>query len=161
MTAALTIATEAAAASTSAESVLGIAGFNNRSGIPCVRSETSSLRFAFLIDVNRRGKIKLTRCSYLERFRVVDVLARLDIDGPPHTNPTAPNPLIRVLAPYNGVAVPCPHFHFYVEGYEARWAVPASTMGFQQTDDLVVALRDFMTHCGVESVPTAIQYPIQ
>lgn len=50
-------------------------------------------RTAFLIDANRRGKIKLTKCTLLERYRVVDCLARLDIDGPPHTNPTAASPL--------------------------------------------------------------------
>lgn len=98
-------------------------------------------RTAFLIDVNRRGKIKLTRCSYLERYRVVDILARLDIDGPPHTNPTAAAPPLPILAPHNGATVPCPHFHFYVEGYEAKWAVPASGAGFTQTGDLVLALR--------------------
>jgi len=68
-------------------------------------------RTAFLIDANRRGRIKLTKCTYLERYRVVDVLARLDIDGPPHTNPTVTNPPLPMLAPYNGVTVSCPHYH--------------------------------------------------
>lgn len=117
-------------------------------------------RTAFLIDANRRGKIKLTKCTYLERYRVVDVLARLDIDGPPHTNPTAANPPLPMLAPYNGASVSCPHYHFFVEGYEARWAVPASVVGLNQTTDLVQALREFMTHCGVQEVPI-IQYPMQ
>ena len=114
-------------------------------------------RTKFLIDANRRGKIKLTKCTYLERYRVVDVLARLDIDGPPHTNPTAPNPPLPLLAPYNGQTVSCPHYHFFVEGYEVRWAVPASVVGFNQTADLVLALREFMAHCGVQDVPI-IQY---
>jgi hypothetical protein len=84
----------------------------------------------------------------------------LDIDGPPHTNPTAPNPPLSVLVPYNGLTVPCPHYHFFVEGYEDRWAVPASVVGFNQTTDLVAALREFMIHCGVQDVPM-IQYPMQ
>ena len=117
-------------------------------------------RHTFLIDVNRRGKIRLTRCSYLERYRVVDVLARLDIDGPPHTNPTAAQPPLPILASYNGASVQCPHFHFFVEGYDDRWAVPAAAMGFRQTTDIVLALREFMTHCGVEDVPPMIQYTI-
>lgn len=116
-------------------------------------------RDAFLIDVNRRGKIKLTRCSYLERFRIVDILARFDIDGPPHTNPTAIAPPLTILTPYNGMTLPCPHYHFYVEGYDDRWAIPAADAGFQQTRDLVAALREFMLHCGVQDVPT-IQYPL-
>lgn len=115
-------------------------------------------RTAFLIDVNRRGKIKLTRCSYLERYRVTDILARLDIDGPPHTNPTVTTPPLPSLAAHVGATIACPHFHYYVEGFDDRWAVPASEAGFQQTTDLVLALREFMTHCGVHDVPT-IQYP--
>ncbi len=115
-------------------------------------------RTAFLIDANRRGKIKLTRCSYLERFRITDILARLDIDGPPHTNPTVKTPPLPALAPYVGAMIACPHFHYYVEGFDDRWAVPAADAGFQQTTDLVLALREFMSHCGVQDVPT-IQYP--
>ena len=117
-------------------------------------------RTAFLIDANRPGRIKLTKCTYQERYRVVDILARLDIEGPPHTNPTATKPPLPILEAYNGVQLPCPHFHFYVEGYEDKWAVPASVAGFSQTIDLVAALREFMTHCGVQEVPT-IQYPMQ
>ncbi|HET6248944.1 MAG TPA: hypothetical protein VFE47_14705 [Tepidisphaeraceae bacterium] len=122
--------------------------------------ESLDARSTFLIDVNRRGRIKLTRCSYLERYRVVDILARLDIDGPPHTNPSVAIPPLPILAAYNGIAIPCPHFHFYVQGYEDRWAIPSAAAGFGATTDLVVVLRAFMIHCGVQNVPT-IQYPIE
>lgn len=115
-------------------------------------------RSAFLIDVNRRGKIKLTRCSYQERFRVTDILARLDIDGPPHTNPTVDHPPLPELAAHIGASISCPNYHFYVEGFGARWAVPANEAGFHHATDLVLALREFMAHCGVQSVPE-IQYP--
>jgi len=117
-------------------------------------------RTALLIDANRRGKIKLTKCTYLERYRVVDLLARLDIDGPPHTNPMAAKPPLPILAPYNGATIVCPHYHFFVEGYEDKWGVPASVVGLNQTNDLVLALREFMIPCGVEEVP-ATQYPMQ
>jgi len=117
-------------------------------------------RTAFLIDANRPGKIKLTKANYQERYRVADILERLDIDGLPHTNPTADNPPLQVLEPYNGVRIPCPHYHFFVQGYEDRWAVPASVVGLIQTTDLVLALRELMTHCGVQEVPI-IQYPMQ
>jgi hypothetical protein len=123
-------------------------------------AESLDGKTAFLIDANRRGKIKLTRCSYLERVRVIDVLARLDVDGPPHTNPNATQPPVPNLAPFNGLVIPCPHYHFYVEGYDDRWAIPASEAGFSASNDLVVSLREFMIHCGVQDVPS-IQYPIQ
>jgi hypothetical protein len=121
--------------------------------------ESMDGRIEFKIDVNRRGKIKLTRCTLGERYRVTDHLARLDIDGAPHTNPTVAVPPLQVLVPHNGRVMPCPHYHFYVEGYEDRWAIPAEEAGFQDTVDLVRATRDFMIHCGVADVPT-IQYPI-
>jgi hypothetical protein len=89
-------------------------------------------RIAFLIDVNRRGKIKLTRCSYQERYRITDVLARLDIDGPPHTNPTVTTAPLPALAVHIGATIPCPHFHYYVEGFDDRWAVPAAEAGFKR-----------------------------
>jgi len=116
-------------------------------------------RIAFLFDVNRRGKFKLTRCSYLERYRITDILARLDIDGSPHTNPSVTTPPLPALAAHNGARIDCPHFNYYVEGFDDRWAVPAAEAGFHQTTDLVLALREFMTHCGVQNVPT-IQYPM-
>jgi len=116
-------------------------------------------RTAFLIDVNRRGKIKLTRCTYQERYRVTDILARLDIDGPPHTNPTTTPPPLPALTAHNGASIACPLFHFYVEGFDDRWAIPAAEAGFQETTDLVLAFREFMTHCGVQDVAT-IQYPM-
>lgn len=116
-------------------------------------------RTTFLVDVNRRGKIKLSRCSYLERYRITDTLARLDLGGPPHTNPIEPSPPLPILIPYKGARIECPHFHFFVEGFEARWAIPAAEAGFQQTTDLIDALREFMNHCGVEDLPN-IQYPL-
>lgn len=121
--------------------------------------ESLDRRTAFLLDVNRAGRIKLTRCSNLERYRTTEILARLDIDGPPHTNPHVAAVPVAMLAAHNGATIPCPHFHFYVEGFEDRWAIPAIEAGLTTTNDLVQALRQFMTHCGVEDVPT-IQYPM-
>jgi hypothetical protein len=50
--------------------------------------ESTDGRTAFILIVNRKGKIKLTKASYSETYRITDTLARLDIDGGPHTNPT-------------------------------------------------------------------------
>ena len=54
----------------------------------------------FLIDLNR-GKIRLTKCSYQERYRRMVLLARLDVDGGPHTNPAVISIPLPYLAPYN------------------------------------------------------------
>lgn len=77
-------------------------------------------REAFIIDVNRRGKIKATKCTYQERYQVVEILLRLDVDGPPHENP-------------DGTVVPCPHMHVYREGYAAHWAFPLEPAVFTDT----------------------------
>ena len=118
-----------------------------------IELESIDGRTAFILDVNRGGKIKLSRCSYQERYRVVD------INGPPHTNPHISSPPIPILFPHNGARVPCPHFHFFVEGFDDRWAVPAASFGFTHFSDLVRALEEFMTHCGLADWPM-IQYPI-
>lgn len=124
--------------------------------------ESMDRRTAFLLDINRKGRIKLSRCTLQERYRTVDILARLDLGGSKHTNPKIDTPPLDILKKHNGrtFEVDEPHFHIYVEGYDARWAIPAAEAGFNQTTDLVLALRDFLTHCGVQEVPT-IQYPMQ
>lgn len=48
----------------------------------------------FMLDVTR-AQIKLSKATYQNRARVVVILMRLDLDGPPHTNP-------------DGEVVPCP-----------------------------------------------------
>ena len=50
-------------------------------------------RETFLLDVSR-GHIKLTKMTYQHRAKQTVILARVDIDGPPHRNP-------------DGVEVPC------------------------------------------------------
>lgn len=92
----------------------------------------------FSIDVNRRGKIKLSKCTYQERYAVVEILLRLDIDGPPHTNP-------------DGTTMPCPHLHTYREGYGDKWAAPLPA-DFKNPTDLVETLRDFLKYCNVKEI---------
>lgn len=94
----------------------------------------------FLLDVNRKGRIKLTKCTYQKRYRRVIVLARLDIDGPPHTNP-------------DGEKVLCPHLHIYKEGYGEKWAYPVPLDKFSDTKNLDILLRDFMKYCNVVRLP--------
>jgi hypothetical protein len=93
-------------------------------------------RESFLLDVNRKGRIRLTRCTYQERYRGIIILVRLDIDGQPHTNPEVDNVPSSYLAPYNGQTLQCPHLHLYVEGFMDRWAIPAPLDKFPDTRDL-------------------------
>jgi len=108
---------------------------------------------SFLIDINRKGTIRLTRCSYQERYQKTIILVRLDIDGPPHTNPEVKNIPLPYLAPYNGKTIKCPHLHLYVEGYMDKWAIPASPEKFPQTNDVYLTLYDFFRYCKIIEPP--------
>lgn len=98
---------------------------------------------AFVFDVNRKGKIKLTKCTYQERYAVVEVLLRLDIDGPPHENP-------------DGAEVPCPHLHVYKEGFGDKWANSLPAGVFSDTSNLVTTFREFLGYCNVRSIPETL-----
>lgn len=100
-------------------------------------------RESFLIDAQRKGKIKLSKCTFQERYHVIEIMLRLDIDGPPHDNP-------------DGTEVPCPHLHIYREGFADQWAFPLPAGAFTDTSDLVKTLREFLEFCKVQNIP-AIQ----
>ena len=67
-------------------------------------------REEFILTVSR-SYIKLESNTFQTRTRKAIILARLDIDGPPHRNP-------------DGEEIPCPHLHLYREGYNDKWAQP-------------------------------------
>jgi len=117
--------------------------------IPVVSTDE---RESFLVDISR-GRIRLTKCSYQERYQGVIILVRLDIDGPPHTNPNLPKVPLAYLGPYNGQTINCPHLHFYVEGFMDKWAIPAPSDFFSRTDDLYVTLYDFFDYCKIIEPP--------
>lgn len=102
-------------------------------------AESEDGRESFIFDV-ARGRIRLSKCTFQNRYRVVERLVRVDIDGPPHENP-------------DGEVVPCPHIHVYREGYEDKWAKPLPADRFIDSTDLVTVLRDFLLFCKVTAVP--------
>ena len=93
----------------------------------------------FTLDV-RRGRIDLLKGTYQNRGRQVIVLVRLDVAGPPHSNP-------------DGQEVPAPHLHLYREGYGDKWAAPAPADIFADMTDLFQTLQEFMAYCNVTKQP--------
>ena len=106
----------------------------------------------FLIDISR-GRIRLTKCTYQERYQMIIRLVRLDVDGPPHTNPEVVAVPLPYLTPYNGRTIDCPHLHLYVEGFMAKWAIPAPNDEFPDTTNLYKTLQDFFRYCNVVVPP--------
>lgn len=87
----------------------------------------------FLLDLFR-SKPPFTKCSFQTRARTRVVLARLDLSGPPHTNP-------------DRTRVGTPHLHVYKEGYNDRWAHPLP-FGLPDADPARL-LVDFLRYCNI------------
>jgi uncharacterized protein DUF6978 len=105
-----------------------------------LEAKSENGRETFLIDINRKGKIKISKCTYQERYQIVEILLRVDLDGPTHDNP-------------DGTEVPCPHLHVYREGYEDKWAMPLPPEAFSDPTNLVTTLVDFLRYCKVRDIP--------
>jgi hypothetical protein len=65
---------------------------------------------------------------------------RLDLDGPPHTNP-------------DGQEIPCPHLHVYREGFGTKWALPLPTDYLEPPADLLSLCGAFMADCRIVDPP--------
>jgi len=94
-------------------------------------------RESFVFDASR-GAFRITKVKFQTRARRIFVLARLDLDGSPRTNP-------------DGTVVQTPHLHLYQEGYEAKWAYPLNPTDFQDPDDLGQAYVDFCRFCQLQN----------
>ena len=95
---------------------------------------------SFIVDAQRKSTLKISKCTFQERYRVIDILLRLDVDGPPHDNP-------------DGVEVACPHLHIYREGFEDKWAYPIPPDRFTNSSDLPQTLKEFLAYCNVQNIP--------
>lgn len=99
-------------------------------------------RETFLLDI-WRGTIKLSKLKFQNRVRVAVVLARLDVDGAPHTNP-------------DGVRLAGTHLHLFKEGFDDKWASVVDPKDFTLLTDPGQTFKDFCSFCRIES-PPAVQ----
>ncbi|HED37228.1 MAG TPA: hypothetical protein ENI76_03165 [Ignavibacteria bacterium] len=106
----------------------------------------------FLFDIYR-GSIKITKVVYQNRVRKAYVLRRLDCDGAPHPNPEVETVPLPLLEPYNGKEILSPHIHLYVEGFGAKWAVPAELLLPLNGKDIYEIMEDFFRYCNVKKLP--------
>jgi hypothetical protein len=104
-------------------------------------------REEFILTIER-GRRKTIRLKFQTRARKVIVLARLDLNGSPHRNPTGQH-----YRP--GELLTSSHLHLYLEGFDDRVAyllneVPGFSFSF--SDDLS-ALTQFLVFSGVDPIP--------
>jgi hypothetical protein len=109
-------------------------------------------REKFLFDISRSA-IKITKAKYQNRVRKSFVLRRIDYDGAPHTNPEVESVPLKILEEYNGKEIPTPHLHLYVEGFGARWALPADLFVNINGKDIYEIMIEFFKYCNVKKLP--------
>lgn len=93
----------------------------------------------FTLDINRVS-FKISQVTFQNRTRTVIVLARLDIDGPPHTNP-------------DGQELLCPHLHLYTAGCGTKWARPLPSGVFSDITNVRTTCDEFMKYVNVVQPP--------
>lgn len=91
-----------------------------------------------------RGSIKLSRVRHQLRSQTTIILVRLDIDGPPHTNPDG-----QVIGPT--------HMHLFREGYEDKWAEEIDRSIFTDAANIRLTLEQFCEYCNISNVPPIIE----
>lgn len=112
--------------------------FPSMGGAIRVPLTSADRREAFVLDVSR-GRIDLAKATFQNRAREIVVLARLDVNGPPHRNP-------------DGTEIGSPHLHLYREGYADKWAV-AAPAALASGGDHISTLDAFLGFCNVVTPP--------
>lgn len=127
--------------------------FPNSGGKLILPFTSADKREKFLFDIYR-GTIKITKATYQNRVRKAYILRRLDYDGSPHPNPEVEKVPLSILEPYNGVEIPTPHIHIYVEGFGEKWAIPADLLMDLNGKDIYEIMGDFFRYCNVKKLPS-------
>lgn len=96
-------------------------------------------RERFLLDI-WRSTLRISKLTFQNRVRTVVVLARLDVNGAPHTNP-------------DGQSLPGTHLHLFREGYDDKWAIPVDVNKFTLLTDPGKTFHEFCAFCSIESPP--------
>lgn len=121
------------------EIIFPIQGENIILNSVCINNNQEKL----LIDINRKGTLKLTRSTYQGRYQTNIILLRIDIDTKPHRNPD------------NTIISPT-HIHIYREGYGDKWAYPLENYECFldiNKNNLVEVFVKFCEFCNITEIP--------
>ena len=108
-------------------------------------------RYTFQADINRKGN-KFKKLIYQNRTSKIYVLRRLDFIGSPHCNPSVEIEN-KLFSKYLNTDIPCPHIHFYIEGFNDKWAVPLQEImdiKINENDDAFTIMEKFFRYCNIE-----------
>lgn len=92
----------------------------------------------FILDITP-NRIKLTKITYQLRAKKSIILARVDIEGPPHRNP-------------DDEEIPCPHLHIYREGFGDKWAMALPPL-FSDCNNIMDYFDKFCEFCNIQGNP--------
>ena len=107
-----------------------------------LEAASSQTNDKFQIDILRKT-LNVKKCTYQTRYKKFINLLRIDIEGPPHTNP-------------DGTEIPCPHIHIYKEGYDDKWAYSLKSEMNTNSNDLVQVLIDFLEYNNIHNPPKVV-----
>lgn len=93
-------------------------------------------RTMFLIDITP-GKSRNNKISFQERYKKDVILLRLDMNGPPHTNP-------------DGEKLSGNHLHIAREGYDDRFAIEVPERLIDEKSRLRT-LINFLEYCKIDN----------
>ena len=120
-----------------------------------LQNETGRIKFQ--ADLNRANRIT-SKVTFQLRHKKIFVIRRLDLNGN-HKNPPAPAPDALFEGFEDYVFRSEDHVHFYVDGYNERWALPLRSLqniGVLETDDIYEKMIKFFKYCQVENLELKI-----
>lgn len=123
-----------------------------------IELQNSTGRIKFQADLNRANTI-VEKVTFQVRHKNVYSIRRLDFKGN-HKNPPGPAPdeIFEGFEDYRFEKQD--HVHFYVEGYNEKWALPLSALpglDIQDMDDIYDRMWKFFKYCNVENLELKIR----
>ncbi len=105
------------------------------------------------LDISRYGlQIKRNKSQF--RYNKTNIILRLDIYST-HTNPEfveekAPMELKELMKKYSSKRfLKEAHLHFYIEGYNDKWAFPLCEFGLKEKDNFKEMVEEFCKFCNI------------
>lgn len=118
---------------------------------------SSQIDASLLFDISKYG-LQIKRNKSQLRHNKTDVILRLDIYSK-HKNPEfikekSPKELGSLMQKYSGAVFEKErsHLHFFVKGYNDKWAFPISEFGLKGKGELEDVAKEFCEFCNIKEI---------